>query len=662
VEANELTPTIGRSNSLTGAPKGFGRSSAVIALVVAVLSAPFLAKPVHLDDPLFLWGAKQVLRNPVDFFGFDVRWYETEQPMNRVTMNPPLTFYLWAIPELAARKLGWNRSNGLTPGSGWSDSSRRNEIIFHLVGLAPSIACALGVAALARTERVDGLTAGLIAVATPTFLVAATTLMSDMTMTAFWIWSIVLLRRSFDRDSWPWAVAAGLLGGAAFLSKFFGLSLVGLFAFDALLAMLDRRLGLRGFEVGSPNVGQGNRSIRRDWGFRSLIVSTIIAVSIVIMVVVAYERHTSSRYGEGHFWLASRYAVEIRRGQTITVADSLMTTALFAGGCMAPAIWFAPRLRPPGGVRTIAGLFAFAAPVAWLAGLGRITNPGDGSIGDIHSIAFLHAVVFLATAGLIALLVVDETILALRTSRFRPLFAPAALIGVLYFGGVVNWTVNGRSLLPAAPMLGVLLARRLARSTKEESKVDKNQPLDSTKLGSSIDGETGSVESKATESESTRQKVGIPAGLLFPLALSLAVAFAVAWADASAANADRTAAIELSREMSASGEGRLFALGHWGFQWYAESVGAETWANNRSNRSPRDRLLRSSDGANVSLDPVWNDLVPTRRIVRYRLGTAGTVYDVELGVGWPMSVAGRLPYVIGVRTVRTYEVLQPQVR
>ena len=48
-----------------------------VAAAVAVL-APFARKAFNVDDPLFLWTARQIARDPADFFGFNVNWYGWE--------------------------------------------------------------------------------------------------------------------------------------------------------------------------------------------------------------------------------------------------------------------------------------------------------------------------------------------------------------------------------------------------------------------------------------------------------------------------------------------------------------------------------------------------------------------------------------------------------
>ena len=105
-----------------------------------------MGKAFHIDDPLFLKAAQQIRSNPLDFYGFRVNWYGTEQPMWEVTKNPPLGSFFIA---LAAEVAGWS------------------EVALHLAFLLPAVAAALGTLALARRFCTHPLIATFAAVATP---------------------------------------------------------------------------------------------------------------------------------------------------------------------------------------------------------------------------------------------------------------------------------------------------------------------------------------------------------------------------------------------------------------------------------------------------------------------------------------------------------------
>src|SRR2546426_9857039 len=82
----------------------FGKTQALLVLITAAALAPFLNKAFHVDDPLFLWMAHQIVKHPLDPYGFDVNWSSFAQPMSVVMQNPPLcSYYIAAI----AAFFGW---------------------------------------------------------------------------------------------------------------------------------------------------------------------------------------------------------------------------------------------------------------------------------------------------------------------------------------------------------------------------------------------------------------------------------------------------------------------------------------------------------------------------------------------------------------------------
>src|SRR5262245_14430101 len=100
----------------------------IVLLTLAVL-LPFINKAFHIDDPLFIWTARQIAGSPSDPFGFTVNWFGTEAPMAEVMRNPPLGSYYLAL------------AGALT---GWSEAS------LHAWFLLPAIFCGVGIYALAR--------------------------------------------------------------------------------------------------------------------------------------------------------------------------------------------------------------------------------------------------------------------------------------------------------------------------------------------------------------------------------------------------------------------------------------------------------------------------------------------------------------------------------
>jgi hypothetical protein len=110
--------------------KSTPRKPALFVLAAATLACllPFSGKAFHMDDPLFLWSARQITQHPSDPYGFDLVWYFIRMPMWAVTKNPPLASYYAA---LAGSLVGWS------------------ERAMHLAFLVPALALILGTYLLA---------------------------------------------------------------------------------------------------------------------------------------------------------------------------------------------------------------------------------------------------------------------------------------------------------------------------------------------------------------------------------------------------------------------------------------------------------------------------------------------------------------------------------
>src|SRR5690349_3737829 len=88
-------------------PAGARRFLTPLLLAVATAAAllPFLDKPFHLDDPVFLWVADQIRQQPLDPYGFEANWYGVAKPMHEMNKNPPLAgYYIAAVDATVGRR------------------------------------------------------------------------------------------------------------------------------------------------------------------------------------------------------------------------------------------------------------------------------------------------------------------------------------------------------------------------------------------------------------------------------------------------------------------------------------------------------------------------------------------------------------------------------
>ncbi len=462
------------------------RDAPLIALLAAMTAAcllPFIGKPPSIDDTLFIYGARQILRDPLNFYGAEVNWGGTLEPLAEVTKNPPLVCYL------------------LAAAFSFADEA---PLVGHIVMILPAIAAVCGTFLLARRACASpGWAAGLTLLM-PATLVSATSLMCDVTMLALGVWAI-LVWLSADESSGRTAVwrylAGGGLAALAVLAKYFAL---------ALLIML-------------PAMSLARRRPARQW------LLGWLAMAVILLV---FEVWTHRLYGEGLIGSAMTFSTAAETRVSLAPAVRCLTTVVYLGAatvvtlCWAPWLWSRKQLAAAGaGVLVVAGALS----------LSDHYRPID-VVADVWALprTVAHLLAFLAAAlQLFALAIVD-----FRRHRSGAAWLLLAwLAGTLVFTSAVNWTVNIRSLLPAAPVAGILVLRRMEQRAK-----------------------AGAIQTPH------------PRPLVLALVPGLAVSLLVTWADYRFAATQQSAAQQCLQPMAAPG--RPWFTGHWGFQYAMESLGA----------------------------------------------------------------------------------------
>jgi hypothetical protein len=266
----------------------------VVAGATVLFLLPFIGKAFHIDDPMYIWPAQQILLHPLDPFGFPVNWYGIWANMSDVTHNPPLDSYFIALIGLFA---------------GWS------EVALHLAFLFPAVAVTLGTYILARRLCRQPLAAALAVVAAPVFLVSSTNVMCDTLMLAFWVWAVHYWREGLQKeDPWRIVLSAFLIALSA-LTKYFGISLIPLLAVYALA--LRKRPGL--------------------W---------VPPLFLPVVILIGYQWWTQVLYGRGLLLFAVSYANDRSIGKGIFAQDRLLAGLTFLGGGMLPTLLLGPVTWP----------------------------------------------------------------------------------------------------------------------------------------------------------------------------------------------------------------------------------------------------------------------------------------------------------------------------
>jgi 4-amino-4-deoxy-L-arabinose transferase-like glycosyltransferase/Tfp pilus assembly protein PilF len=531
----------------------------VLALTLACL-APFLNKAFHIDDTLFLWVGRHIQEHPADPFGFTVNWFGFSYPMIKSFENPPLTCYFIA---LAASIVGWS------------------EVALHAAFLPPALACAWGIHSLARQYCQRPLLAAVTAILTPVFLLSSTTLMCDVMLLAFWVWSIVFFEKGLTTNHPAAFVVSGIISGLAALTKFPGLALVPLFL--ACGWKRQRRLG---------------------WWLTAPIIPLLCAAT--------YEWWTRRMYGQGLLLAAATYASGEHQGNEGLLPERLVVGLGFLGGSFLPTLFFAPMLWRR---RTLLiGLVCLGPFLALLPTIGPLERLLWWQGEQFDWISFAQSALF-TVAGLHIIVLAAIDFWNRRDGASLCLLLWTA--GIFVFATVVNWTMNGRSLLPMAPAVGILVARRIDQR----------------------------FASATPEPFWQLAWPSIPAAVL---------SLALVKADYDLAGVNRAAANELCARYARPGQ-PLWFRGHWGFQYYMERLGAKPLDTLRTALSPGDRVVLPDPRTASNVFDVPADVVRLLEVLEFRPNKYYATMSVSAAAGFYSSRNGLLPFAAGkIDPIRFY--------
>jgi hypothetical protein len=527
---------------------------AILSGAIGLALLPFAGKAFHIDDPLFVWVARHIVEHPLDPYGFSVNWTLTEQPMSEITKNPPLTSYLIA---------------GASSVVGWS------EVALHLVFLLPAILVGLGTYELARRTCARPLVASFASLATPVFLLSASGITSDTWMLAPWVWAVVLWHDGLETRDARRLAAAMVLVAACSLTKYFGISLIPLLA---------------GYAI-------ARREPAGRWAGW---------MAIPIVPLGAYQAWTHAIYGRGLLLDAATYAANWRAGEATPLLDRGLIGLTFTGGCVLTALTFAPVLWPK---RVLAIGAAVAAAAGALVASHATLVPAEMKPG----VGIQAALFSFGGLAVVALAVTD-----LRRHRDAvSLLLAGWVAGVFVFACFVNWTINGRSILPMIPAVGILLARRLDTSP--------------------VAARRGAIAA--------------------PLIVAACVALWATYADVRVADAQRIAA-RIVRE-KANGRA-MWSEGHWGFQYYMQEAGARQLDVKAVDARPGDVVALAYNNTMIVGLPK-NITGPTEHFEVPSNAWASTMRH-EVGAGFYASVFGPLPYAFGPMPSESYSIIEVKAK
>jgi hypothetical protein len=180
-------------------------------------------------------------------------------------------------------------------------------------------------------------------------------------------------------------------------------------------------------------------------------------------------------------------------------------------------------------------------------------------------------------------------------------------LGTFLFSALLNWTINGRSILPMAPVVGILLVRRLEQSGLAGCKTWSH-------------------------------------GAFVCLASGALLALLVTRADYLFAKAVRESAQQTCVNFGRGSE-RFWFQGHWGFQYYMEALGSSALDEAHTALKRGDTIATPVNNTNFL--PLKPELAVLRELITVPGPRFLTTMKGEVGAGFYASLRGPLPFAFG---------------
>jgi 4-amino-4-deoxy-L-arabinose transferase-like glycosyltransferase len=339
---------------------------------------------------------------------------------------------------------------------------------------------------------------------------------------------------------------------------------------------------------------------------------------VPVGVLMGYEFVTTKLYGHGLLATAADFSRNHRLWTHASKGARTLIALSYLGGSALPALLVAPFVWSRKQI-LVTTLSSGVAAVFIMRGLVRLGltagSPQAFAARNEHwAIISIQLVLFIAGGiSALALAIADYR----RERNADSLLLLLWVVGTFWFTAYLNWTVNARSVLPMVPVVGILIPRRLER-------LDKNP--------------------------SWRFKASVTAALL---ACGI-VSIWLARVESESANSGRTAAL-LVREKTA-GNDTLWFLGHSGFQYYMQMLGARPYNWSNPQTRPGDFLV-------IPYSKVWPEDVTaqfrgTRENIEIPMRGHASTTSPELGAGFYHSYWSILPYAFGPVPTEKYAIVR----
>ena len=401
---SELRSADGASKSIS-APTVRGTEAIWMMAVALLATLPFLAKPLHIDDPADLEYVEQVLRHPGDPYGFEVDWDEGPRSAFR-NYHPPLKYYyhalfLWLFPY--------------------------SEITLHASYIPFVMLTAWAVIRLAHRFDCPPILLLVLWMLGPGYLPGQNAMLDVPTM-ALGLAGTALFIEGVDRNRWAGLLMGSVLLGSALLTKYSAIIYLPVWV-GYLLAF-----------------GRG-----RHW----------LILGVPALMFAAWCGVSALLYGEMHPQvLFTRVPGHPR---TLIAPQRFWSAVIFLGGAMPTALALQPMRGRGGGIALLAALGLVSALV-WAAPPARRVLNESTELTAVN--LCLWCVLAASGAGVVLFAVLRGTTSAWSRASSSPGWRDEAFlsywfVGTLVIGVLTSPFMAMRRVVEACLPAWMLLTRRI---------------------------------------------------------------------------------------------------------------------------------------------------------------------------------------------------------
>lgn len=509
--------------------------------LLACCLVPFLNKAFHIDDPIFIGMAKHIQAHPFDYYGF---YMQFSPP---VITNPPLIAYLIAVPGTLF---------------GYS------EFAIHTFFILPAMIVVLGTWLLALDMSADPFIASLATICTPVFILSSTTIMCDVPMLACWVLAIYFWRRGLKQGKAKLLAVSSLMITLCIFIKYMGICIIPLLI---AYTIFEKR--------------------KISW--------CLLYLLLPIVTIFIFDQLTYYKYGLHQISFIESWSSYNKNLNYINVGTRFITALSFLGGCiLVHFLYYISKIK----CLHLIILFSLIVFVLLVMLENRFFDSFPVAGADGINWEFVAQLLIFVTVGVSFLHLTLLDFINNRDSDALLLFL--WVLGVFSFAVFINWCVNGRTILPIVPAVGLLLAR-YCRTTRS-----------------------------------------VAWGTLYgSLIFSLCIALAVTATDTSYANSARMAAREI-QQTTKSRLGYKWYEGHWGFEHYLLVSGDFALLDyEKPNLKKGDTVI--VPGINTNTKPLFKHLAFVREVYRFDVSGLFSTMGLQKGAGFYADVTGPLPYALG---------------